>query len=363
MFLLYVVPVLTILASSVNAFISNKTLEGYPAGFLPDCPGSLKPVTISKENLRYVEIYVSGAKAPQGKRILYTYQTMAAMAKDPTMDYSRRTLFYIGGYMDTADYPLGTTMEIFYKKKGYNVWLLDALRFMINEYPVAARAMLGVADRVAEMLAYLTATTKFDPKKLDMIGVSLGGHTISFIAKRFTKLTGMKISRLTGLDPAGPCFRDHDPEGRLDDSDADFVDVIKTNIEGYGMAAPIGHVNIYVNGGEFQPGDFYWLTCSTFCSHIRAFTLWVAALFSPPNSFIAMKCDSVQEARDHKCYKRKPLETNVLGPDVDRNKTGIYYLATSNFFPYYLGKGGLKKNSDYFTKRLKEINSMDVLVT
>ncbi|XP_060802601.1 lipase member H-like [Amyelois transitella] len=219
---------------------------------------------------------------------------------------------------------------------------------------------MAVGKHVGEMLAHLTATSKFDPKKLDVVGLSLGGQTMSFIAKSFTQLTGQKISRLTALDPAGPCFRNRGPEGRLDESDADFVDVIATNIDGYGMAAPVGHVNFYVNGGEIQPGDIYWILCNTLCSHARVYFLWLAALENP-NSFIAMKCDSVQDARDRKCYDRRPMVTNVLGLNVNRNETGIFYLATTNVFPYHMGTRGLKKKNDFFAKHLADINVNDIL--
>ena len=62
-----------------------------------------------------------------------------------------------------------------------------------------------------------------------------------------------------GLDPAGPFFSLNDTETRLDASDGDFVDVIHTNggtLTGneLGFLPPIGHIDFYPNGGQFQPG-------------------------------------------------------------------------------------------------------------
>ena len=66
------------------------------------------------------------------------------------------------------------------------------------------------------------------------------------------------ISRITGLDPAGPYFEFTDPNVRLDQSDAQFVDVIHTDGQthiqlGLGLLQPLGHADFYPNGGLEQP--------------------------------------------------------------------------------------------------------------
>lgn len=224
----------------------------------------------------------------------------------------------------------------------------------------AARYMRPVGKHLAEMLVNLTSAG-LEPDRLEFAGISLGAQIMSYVAKNFQEMTGRNISKLTGLDPSGPCFRNLGPEERLDASDGDFVQVVATNIDGYGMAAPMGHVNFYINGGEYQPGDLYWMPCTVLCSHVRAYTIWLSALHHP-NHFIGIKCDSVQQARRNQCYDRVPRETNVLSnTKTDRNNPGIFYVATNNNWPYYLGAKGLRKENEFWTKHLLEWNKDDVI--
>lgn len=62
-----------------------------------------------------------------------------------------------------------------------------------------------------------------------------------------------------GLDPAGPNFEHAEATTRLSPDDADFVDVLHTYTRGspdrsIGIQKPVGHIDIYPNGGGFQPG-------------------------------------------------------------------------------------------------------------
>lgn len=64
---------------------------------------------------------------------------------------------------------------------------------------------------------------------------------------------------LLGMDPAGPSFEYADAQSTLSPDDAHFVDVLHTNTRGspdrsIGIQRPVGHVDIYPNGGTFQPG-------------------------------------------------------------------------------------------------------------
>lgn len=63
-----------------------------------------------------------------------------------------------------------------------------------------------------------------------------------FCGKAFNDHNKKKIGRITGLDPAGPCFFHEKKDFKLKESDADFVDVIHTDSGVLGLAEPLGKI-------------------------------------------------------------------------------------------------------------------------
>lgn len=215
-----------------------------------------------------------------------------------------------------------------------------------------------MAKRFSNFLVELTKQG-LTADNLELVGMSLGAHVVGMIAKDFYQTTGTKPSRVTGLDPSGPCFRSLPPEFKLGPSDGEKVDVIHTNIDGFGIADRLGQVDFYANGGEYQPGDVPAIPCLIVCSHLRAIFYWWQAL-EHPKKFIGVKCDNIQDARLANCYNNS--ETNYFGPKTDFDKPGIYYLPTFNEFPYYRGKDGLKPENEIYTSTVEKINSEDNFV-
>lgn len=72
------------------------------------------------------------------------------------------------------------------------------------------------------------------------MGHSLGAHISGFAGKVFQAKTWTKLNRISGLDPAGPCFLNEKTDKRLTTTDADFVDVIHTARNTYGINLSIG---------------------------------------------------------------------------------------------------------------------------
>ena len=64
--------------------------------------------------------------------------------------------------------------------------------------------------------------------RIYIIGHSLGAQLGAQVARHLKNNTFWKIERITGLDPAKPCFSKINKHLKLGPSDANFVDIIHT---------------------------------------------------------------------------------------------------------------------------------------
>ncbi|KAI4461676.1 lipase [Holotrichia oblita] len=140
----------------------------------------------------------------------------------------------------------------YFNKGEYNIIYVDWFIPGSKEYTVSAANVKPVGHYIGDLIV----ASKINLEKVHLIGKSLGSHVASWTGKRVQELTGSKLNRITGLDPASPKFDNALlPENeRLNKTDADFVDVIHTDAGYYGFETPIGTVDFYPNGGALQPG-------------------------------------------------------------------------------------------------------------
>uniref|UniRef100_A0A8C1XFY7 PLAT domain-containing protein n=1 Tax=Cyprinus carpio TaxID=7962 RepID=A0A8C1XFY7_CYPCA len=137
---------------------------------------------------------------------------------------------------------------LFESWKDANVIVVDWLDTAQNYYALAAQNTKMVGQEIGLFIDWL---------ELHLLGYSLGAHIAGFAGSHATN----KVGRITGLDPAGPNFEGVHAHRRLSPDDAHFVDVLHTFTRGslglsigIGIEQPVGHVDIYPNGGSFQPG-------------------------------------------------------------------------------------------------------------
>lgn len=139
---------------------------------------------------------------------------------------------------------------------------------------------------------------KIPVNNIHLIGHSLGAHIVGKAGRHFTKLTNMTLPRITGLDPANPCFNGGEALSGLYRGDADFVDIIHSNPGVLGKAHPLGDVDFYPEGlGPIKPG------CVVFsCSHSRAYEYYIETVY-PGNerNFLAKRCNSLTSLNGGQC--------------------------------------------------------------
>merc|ERR1712079_173739 len=158
-----------------------------------------------------------------------------------TFNGSNPTILIVHGFIDTGFVPWIVEMsEKLLLIKNVNLIAGDWGGGSASMYSQSAANTRLVALEISFLLRHLMAEHGSKVEDFYIIGHSLGSHIAGYAGEHVEKLTGKKIGRITGMDPAEPLFESTPPFVRLDPTDAEFVDVIHTDAKsmvvfGYGM--------------------------------------------------------------------------------------------------------------------------------
>lgn len=172
-------------------------------------------------------------------------------------------------------------------------------------------------------------------EKMHFIGHSLGAHILGNAARYYYNLTGQKFQRITGLDPARPCFAAPAVFPRLRPSDADFVDIIHTNPAELGTEELLGHVDFFPAGLRgSKPG----CGISLRCSHEISVQYYAETVY-PGNelNFIGYQCGNYENLRRRSCVGSR----SVMGLANAGISRGIQFVPVRPSSPF-----GLNAKSD-----------------
>lgn len=189
-------------------------------------------------------------------------------------------------------------------------------------YSWATQRGVNVGTILAEFLDFLLGDDPLIWKKLTLVGHSIGAHIAGVAGKKVKK---GKVGTIIGLDPALPLYDNVNDDFRLIESDANYVEVIHTNINHFGMATHIGNIDFYLNGGKNQPGCH-----SSSCSHSRAADLFKESL-EPGNRFSSTRCEN---------NDKNIVWMGGEPGNIEKNVSGIYCLNTTEKYPFGIGKLG-----------------------
>ncbi|XP_015174926.1 PREDICTED: exosome component 10 [Polistes dominula] len=274
----------------------------------------------------------------------------------------RKTIIIVHGFLSHSEEEWITEMEkALLQWNDVNVVVVDwsAGGNTWNYYKAAVNTKV-VGYQISKFLEHIINATTVTSNwgTIHLIGHSLGAHICGFAAKEFQKRqSNWIIHRITGLDPAQPCFRNTCPSLHLDKTDAPFVDVIHTNGKllsnlGLGLPEPIGHVDFYPNGGKNQPGClesnktyFDYLPIpqryihQTICNHGRSYIYLIESLLltSTKNCkfwshYWDLTYKNIEKIISEPCNRDVCIEMGIEAENYPHR--GTFFLFTNNSSPY-----------------------------
>uniref|UniRef100_A0A8C4YNW3 triacylglycerol lipase n=1 Tax=Gopherus evgoodei TaxID=1825980 RepID=A0A8C4YNW3_9SAUR len=266
--------------------------------------------------------------------------------EDCKFNLTAKTFFIIHGWTMSGMFEnwLESLVDALQKReKDANVVVVDWLGLAHQLYTDAVNNTKVVGKAVARVLNWLQEKQNLRLKNVHLIGYSLGAHVAGY-AGNYAHGT---IGRITGLDPAGPMFEGADPHRRLSPDDADFVDVLHTFTKetlglSIGIQMPVGHIDVYPNGGDFQPGcglsDVLGaIAYGSKCEHERAVHLFVDSLVNQDKQSFAFQCTDSSRFKKGICLSCRKNRCNSIGYNAKkmRNKRNSkMYLKTRADMPY-----------------------------
>lgn len=269
-------------------------------------------------------------------------------------NHSSKTFVVIHGWTVTGMYEswVPKLVAALYKREpDSNVIVVDWLWRAQQHYPVSAGYTKLVGKDVATFINWMEEEFNYPVDNVHLLGYSLGAHAAGVAGS----LTNKKVNRITGLDPAGPNFEYAEAPSRLSPDDADFVDVLHTFTRGspgrsIGIQKPVGHVDIYPNGGTFQPGCNIGEAIRVIaekglgdvdqlvkCSHERSIHLFIDSLLNEENPSKAYRCNSKEAFEKGLCLSCRKNRCNNLGYEINKvraKRSSKMYLKTRSQMPY-----------------------------
>ncbi|XP_044253687.1 pancreatic triacylglycerol lipase [Tribolium madens] len=298
-----------------------------PRGYCPNCC----PVK-SRVDIRFV-LYTKSS--PDKGTIIAPSPTAARRAG---IDPLAPTVIYIHGFTEPSPGKSGRGITHAYlsRKDNFNVILVDWSDLATFPwYLPAVRNVKIVAGKLRKFLEVFNDSGEIPLRNVHLIGFSLGSHIAGFAGKLLRR--GLRIPRITALDPAFPEYSLNDDSRRLTRTDADYIDVIHTDAGVLGLPISVGHADFYPNGGRaLQPGcqPSYLVQLRLVdqifaCSHVRAWRLYAESVMHP-EAFPATKCQ-IWRGPNRKCNFTNDA---LMGYSNNNRSHGQFYLITGFKAPF-----------------------------
>uniref|UniRef100_A0A1I8PUE8 Lipase domain-containing protein n=1 Tax=Stomoxys calcitrans TaxID=35570 RepID=A0A1I8PUE8_STOCA len=248
------------------------------------------------------------------------------LSESPEFDRNKTTVVFITGWLVEPDMDyIQVVARAFHCREDYNFVLVNTGGVITNLYINSAYHTGKLGEFVAMGLQNLGIPTQ----DIYLVGHSLGAQIAGSAGRYFHNLTNEKLLRITGLDPARPCFLTPIVFPRIGKGDAEFIDIIHTNPTDLGIEEAIGDADFYAGGLDvIKPG------CSRLtllCSHERAIFYFAESVYPQnENNFLTKQCNNMDELLKKKCMGPNAF----MGLAADPNIRGIYSTEVRDKSPY-----------------------------
>lgn len=203
-------------------------------------------------------------------------------------------------------------------------------------YGTSSASIIAMAD----MLGLLTNEIQGRSNKASNVaclGWSTGTHLCGMASGTMTNI----FDKIIAFDPAQALFDTNQPLYRLDKSDARHVEIIYSDTNSFAFERPLGHLNIYVNGGANQPGCLTNV-CDHSFSHELLVKIYNGAIDCSEGMYVCEDKDVPKLKRIHttadmiKRLKQNKVNCKVVEHPIEigslepSNTSGIYWLSTQD---------------------------------
>ncbi|XP_028155910.1 pancreatic triacylglycerol lipase-like [Ostrinia furnacalis] len=237
---------------------------------------------------------------------------------------TRGLVVIVHGWNNNGDTQMNPLIrDAFLAVADVNVIVVDWRALAGSSYNTAAAGVPSVGQHLGNFLIWLFNNVGGNWNNVHLVGFSLGAHVVGNAGRQ----AGGRISRVTGLDPAGPLWGGNG--NRLQPNAGRYVEAIHTDGRALGLMDVSGHADFYPNGGRHpQPGCWGGVT-QTSCSHGRATELFASSVRT--NHFVGRRCVNLWEAELNTC---NGAALNMGNPNINKSGTGIYGLRTGSAWPF-----------------------------
>ncbi|CAH2980069.1 unnamed protein product [Chilo suppressalis] len=255
------------------------------------------------------------------------------------LDVTRRLIFYVPGYKSHIYKPNEDSIRQAFKDVP-NVYLImidhsaytNGQGGKVKSYERAVSYAFYIGKALGEFLAGLHEKG-YPSKNIHCVGHSLGAQMLGYAGVAYYNKTSEKISRITGLDPAGPCFSNALIDEQIRSGVADYVEVYHCNSGGLGTTSVLADTDFFFNRGRKQPncegsivpgfGEYE----AAKCSHKACVRFWAASV-GHPGWYLSWACNSYDRFNSGSCSANEVTLAGYWNPG---NATGVFYISTDAY--------------------------------